>query len=88
MVNCITQTVEEGISCVAQESLSNKTEETVAQNTPSQDDPFPLFPSSSAPGPQKGMVFQAVTVGGGQTPKLNLEQGRQQSLVPGQGLNQ
>lgn len=45
-----------GNIAVAQENLSNKTEETVAQNTLSQDDPFPLdtlmLPALS-PQPQK-----------------------------------
>lgn len=51
-MNCTAQTAEEGVSCVAQESLSKKTEETIAQNSPSQDDPFiwaTLMPPSLSP---------------------------------------
>lgn len=47
------QTAEKVTSWVAQKSFSNKTEETVAQNTPSQDDPFSLgYPHACIPQPQ------------------------------------
>lgn len=85
------QTAEKVTSRVAQKSLSNKTEETVAQNTPSQDDPFYLgHPHACIPQPQdtKGEFLQVVIAGGGHPPELQLEQRQQQALVPGQRLNQ
>lgn len=47
------QTAEKVTSWVAQKNLSNKTGETVAQNIPSQDDPFPLgYPHACISQPQ------------------------------------
>lgn len=51
-VNYMTRITEEGTLCLAQEGLSNKMGGTVAQNTPSQEDPFSLgYPHASLGAP-------------------------------------
>ena len=99
-VNYMTHIAEEGTSCLTQENLSNKTGGTVAQNTPSQEDPFSLgYPHASivlsppAPGTQRDTVCQAVTGRGWVSPlpsgaSTEAGAGRQQSLAPVWGLNQ